>query len=75
MKMVTKNEMKRKIKEKMPDGTYINPDVYNYVKDLVDEYVDILISGMLSDYIQKDRKKLDRDHVNASYVSIWRGTF
>ena len=55
--MVTKNEMKKKIKEKMPDGTYINPDVYNYVKELVDEYANILMSGMLSEYIQNDRKK------------------
>tara|TARA_R100000656_G_C3857085_1_gene108977 strand:- start:115 stop:321 length:207 start_codon:yes stop_codon:yes gene_type:complete len=67
--------MKKKIKEKMPDGTYINPDVYNYVKDLVDEYANILMSGMLSDYIQNDRKKLDVDHVNAAYVSLWRAKF
>lgn len=72
--MVYKKEMKDKIKKEMP-RIYIEPEVYDRMKDITDSWIDYFIQYVVRAYTEENRKKLDVGHVDTAFTNYRIGTF
>jgi len=63
-------EMKKKLKNELPIGTFVNNDVYIYLQEAVDKYLTDLSKVIALTFADSDSRILKENHVTEALTLI-----
>jgi len=69
MKM-SKNLMKIELKDKIPPGTYVATEVYDFMAMAMEAYLDQLVWNIYQQYRHSDDRKIKGSHVQGAVFYI-----
>ena len=70
--LVSKRQLKKKIKDRLRVGQHIKPEVYDYV----DRYLELCLTRLITGIIRalnndETKRRIDNTHVDAAIVEIY----
>jgi len=71
--METVNSMKKRIKERLDEGTHVSPEVYINLAMLTNTYTDKLINAALVVFEKSNDSRMNKSHVYEAHFILHQG--